>query len=75
MQLKRAGSIVGLVCALIAGLIATSSAYVGWILIDKTHLGWAASRGIAFMALIVGVVSLVLLTGGLETPSKEPMTG
>jgi uncharacterized membrane protein len=73
MQLKRAGSIIALVCALIAGLIATSSAYIGWILIDETRLGWVASRGIAFMALIVGVLSLILLTGGLETP-KEPTT-
>ena len=70
MQVKRAQPLVGLVGALIAGLIAVSSSYVSWILIDKSHLGWAMSRGVAFVALIVGVLSLLLLFGGFEM-SKE----
>jgi uncharacterized membrane protein len=70
MQVKRARSLVGLVGALIAGLIAVSSAYVSWILIDKSHLGWTISRGVAFVALIVGVLSLLLLFGGFETSKK-----
>ena len=70
MQVKRARPLVGLVSALIAGLIAVSSSYVSWILIDKSHLGWAMSRGVAFVALIVGVLSLLLLFGGFEM-SKE----
>jgi hypothetical protein len=38
---------------------------------DETHLGWAWSRGIAFAALIVGVILLVLLLGDLETPKEK----
>jgi len=71
MQVKRAHPIIGLVGALIACLIAIGSAYIGWLLMDETHLGWAWSRGIAFAALIVGVILLVLLLGDLETPKEK----
>jgi len=59
---------------MIAGLVAISSAYVGWLLIDKSHLGWAVSRGAAFIALTVGVLCLLLLFGGLEAQPKGRAT-
>ena len=64
-------SISGLVGALIAGIITVGSAYIGWILVDKTQLGWLVSRGFAFIALTLGVLSLVAILGGLETSSNH----
>jgi uncharacterized membrane protein YbhN (UPF0104 family) len=64
-------SIFGLVGALIAGIITVGSAYIGWILVDKTQLGWSVSRGFAFVALAVGVLLLVAILGGLESSSNH----
>jgi hypothetical protein len=70
MQAKRSGSTIGLLGALIAGLIAVGSAYVSWLLIDETHLGWVFSRGISFAVLIVGVLVVLIIFGGLELPKE-----
>lgn len=70
MHDARSISIFGLVGALIAGIITVGSAYIGWILVDKTQLGWLVSRGFAFVALALGVLSLVAILGGLETSSN-----
>jgi hypothetical protein len=75
MQTKDTLKIAELVTALIAGLIVTSSAYMSRLLIDRIHLEWTVSREVAFVALIVGVVSLVLMFGVLEVPSKEETSG
>jgi len=71
MHDARSISIFGLVSALIAGIITVGSAYIGWILVDKTQLGWLVSRGFAFVALTLGVLSLVAILGGLETSSND----
>lgn len=71
MQATKNRSILGLAGAMIAGIIAVGSAYVGWLLVDKTQLGWILSRGFAFIALALGILSLVAILGGLETSSNE----
>ena len=71
MHARTSRSILGPVAALIAGFIAVGSAYIGWILVDKTQIGWLVSRGFAFIALALGVLSLVAILGGLETSSNE----
>ncbi len=71
MQAKRSSSIVGLLGALFAGLITVGSAYVSWLLIDETRLGWVFSRGISFAVLIVGILVVLLMLGGLELPKEK----
>ncbi len=75
MQVKHTHQIINIVGTLLAGLIALTSAFIGSALIDETHIGWAWSRGIAFAALILGLVFLVLLLGDLEAPKEEETAG